>query len=238
MGQMPFPCMDFPEATEANKNGLVAIGGDLSAGRLLTAYSKGIFPWYEDPYPVLWWSPDPRMVLYPENIKVSDSLRRRIRNGSCEIRIDTVFEQVIRRCATVSDRSTEGSWITPAMTDAYINLHEKGYAHSFETWNNGVLAGGLYGVSLGKAFFGESMFFLQPDASKIALIYLCRLMQHLGFHFIDVQQETTHLKSMGAIAIPRKNFLEILKNALQFETIQRKWTTFGCQNKFLNNPTL
>lgn len=227
--------LNFPNAEEADENGLVAVGGDLSTERLLLAYANGIFPWYELPYPVLWWSPDPRMVLFPEKIKISDSLRRRLKKQSCELRIDTAFGEVIHQCASSGGRSRQGTWITPEMIEAYMLLHKMGYAHSFEIWSNGTLSGGLYGVSLGKAFFGESMFHLEPDASKIALVYLAHLMQHLKFHFIDVQQETSHMQSMGAVVIPRKDFLRSLENALNYNTIKGKWTKFGCGNELLKN---
>jgi len=142
---------------------------------------------------------------------------------------------VIHHCASSGGRSRQGTWITPEMIEAYMLLHKMGYAHSFEIWSNGTLSGGLYGVSLGKAFFGESMFHLEPDASKIALVYLAQLMQHLKFHFIDVQQETSHMQSMGAVVIPRKDFLRSLENALNYNTIKGKWTKFGCGNELLKN---
>lgn len=223
----------FPNPEEADENGLVAIGGDLEAGRLLKAYESGIFPWYEDPYPILWWSPDPRMILYPDEIRISDSLRRRLRNRKYKVRIDTEFVKVLHHCARSGQRSKQGTWITPEMINAYIRLHEMGLAHSFETYENGKLTGGLYGLSLGKSFFGESMFFFEPDASKVALVYLARLMEHMGFHFIDVQQETAHLKSMGAVTVSRKEFLLILKKSLSHETTKGNWSIFGCQNELL-----
>ncbi|MBE0662007.1 MAG: leucyl/phenylalanyl-tRNA--protein transferase [Bacteroidales bacterium] len=217
----------FTDVTEADEDGLLAIGGDLSSERLLLAYAKGIFPWYEEPYPVLWWSPDPRMILFPEDIIISHSLRQRLNKKKFEVRIDTAFEEVIKRCAENGHRSDMGTWITPEMIEAYSELHFKGYAHSFETWNDNELVGGLYGVSLGRAFFGESMFHQKTDASKIALVFLTRLMKQLNFHFIDVQQETSHLKSMGAKSLARAKFLDLLNQALKFETIRGKWTKFG-----------
>jgi leucyl/phenylalanyl-tRNA---protein transferase len=226
----------FADVTEANEEGLLAIGGDLSSERLLTAYAKGIFPWYEEPYPVLWWSPDPRMVLFPEDIVISHSLRQRLRKAILEVRIDTAFDEVIKHCAENGQRSDSGTWITKPMIRAYIKLHNEGYAHSVETWIDTELVGGLYGVSLGRAFFGESMFHQKTDASKVALVFLCRLMKHLNFHFIDVQQETTHLKSMGAKSLARTEFLELLDKALMFETIKGKWTKFGHElNKIKNH---
>lgn len=229
------PINNFPDVEEANEEGLLAMGGDLSAARLLLAYSSGIFPWYQDPYPVLWWSPDPRMILYPKDIRITNSLRQRLKKIPYEIKVDTAFDSVIRRCATSGDRKREGTWITSEMIEAYGRLHNEGYAHSFETWRDGRLIGGLYGVSLGHAFIGESMFYLEPDASKVALVYLAALLDKLGFAFIDVQQETDHLKSMGAISIPRTEFIKLLKVALQAETIKGKWTNFGGRNElFLN----
>lgn len=224
---------NFPDVEEANEEGLLAIGGDLSATRLLLAYSSGIFPWYQDPYPVLWWSPDPRMILYPKDIRITNSLRQRLKKTPYEIKIDTAFDAVIRHCATSGDRKREGTWITSEMIEAYGQLHNEGYAHSFETWLDGRLIGGLYGVSLGQAFFGESMFYLEPDASKVALVYLAAILDELGFAFIDVQQETHHLKSMGAISIPRTEFINMLKVALQAETIKKKWTNFDGHNELL-----
>lgn len=217
----------FADVTEADEDGLLAIGGDLTSDRLLLAYSKGIFPWYEEPYPVLWWSPDPRMILLPEEIVISHSLRQRLNKKIFEVRIDTVFDKVIKRCAENGLRSKTGTWITGAMIEAYNKLHTEGYAHSVETWIDNELVGGLYGVSLGRAFFGESMFHQETDASKVALVFLARLMKQLNFHFIDVQQETAHLKSMGAKSMARTEFLILLKKALVFETIRGRWTKFG-----------
>jgi leucyl/phenylalanyl-tRNA---protein transferase len=225
----------FPDVEEANEEGLLAMGGDLSTARLLLAYSNGIFPWYHEPYPVLWWSPDPRMILYPKDIRITNSLRQRLRKTPYELKVDTDFDSVIRRCAASGDRKREGTWITSEMIEAYEELHNEGYAHSFETWLDGRLIGGLYGVSLGRAFFGESMFYLEPDASKVALVFLAALLNELGFKFIDVQQETDHLKSMGAISIPRSEFIKLLKVALQAETIKGKWTNFGGRNELLLN---
>lgn len=219
----------FPDPREADKEGLLAIGGDLSTERLLLAYSNGIFPWYEEGYPILWWSPDPRMVLFPDEIRISHSLKQRLRNGGYEISFDTAFEEVIRNCALASGRQEEGTWITMDMIKAYITLHNLNLAHSVETWKEGQLVGGLYGVSLGRAFFGESMFHKMTDASKVALVYLARLMVQLKFIMIDVQQETEHLKRMGARTIPRDKFLKLLQEAMKYETLQEKWTKFGLQ---------
>lgn len=215
--------ISFPHPSHADKDGLLAIGGDLSAERLLFAYSQGIFPWFDADSPILWWSPDPRMVLIPGEFKKSKSLVQSIRRKNYEVRFDEDFRRVIKYCAVTGSREEEGTWITPEMIEAYIMLHELGYAHSVETYMDGRLAGGLYGVSLGKAFFGESMFFLQRDASKVALAALVDRTKEWGFHFIDAQQRTEHLRSLGARAIARSSFLKMLEHALTYPTITGKW---------------
>jgi leucyl/phenylalanyl-tRNA--protein transferase len=215
--------ISFPHPSHADKDGLLAIGGDLSAERLLFAYSQGIFPWFDADSPILWWSPDPRMVLIPGEFKKSKSLVQSIRRKNYEVRFDEDFRNVIKYCAVTGSREEEGTWITREMIDAYTKLHELGYAHSVETYMDGRLAGGLYGVSLGKAFFGESMFFLQRDASKVALAALVDRTKEWGFHFIDAQQRTEHLRSLGARAIARSSFLKMLEYALTFPTITGKW---------------
>jgi leucyl/phenylalanyl-tRNA--protein transferase len=213
----------FPHPSLANKEGLLAIGGDLSVPRLLLAYESGIFPWYDEETPILWWSPDPRMILLPVNFKRSKSLRMIMNKGVFEVRFDTCFGEVIRHCARVPRAGQEGTWITREMVRAYTALHREGYAHSVETFRDGRLVGGLYGVSLGKAFFGESMFFHERDASKVALSALVDRLTGWGFHFIDAQQETGHLRSLGARPAGRDIFLEMLNNALRHETIREKW---------------
>lgn len=219
---MPFQ-YQFPDPRTAEADGLLAVGGDLSVESLLTAYTQGIFPWYGENSPILWWSPDPRLVLFPTSFKVSDSLNQRIRSGKYVVKTDSNFSDVINLCATVYRKGQKGTWLTPEMIEAYIRLHEAGYAHSFETWKDGDLVGGLYGVSLGKAFFGESMFHLVPDASKIALHALVKWCLDYDFHFIDAQQSTSHLKSLGAEEITRPRFLKLLKNALKYNTIKGPW---------------
>ena len=186
------------------------MGGDLSPARLLLAYSQGIFPWYSDPSPILWWSPDPRLVLFPDEIKISRSLRRVIKKQVFAITIDGAFGEVIRSCAGVRDET----WITREMIEAYLALHDLGYAHSFETWHAGRLVGGLYGIALGRAFFGESMFSVMSDASKVALVHLVDFVAGLGFEFIDCQTATAHLKRLGAREISRKQFLDRLRTVL------------------------
>ena len=199
----------FPHPSLADPGGLLAIGGDLSTRRLLLAYAHGIFPWYSDPSPILWWSPDPRMVLFPDEFKISHSLRRVLRKHVFTVTIDEAFGDVIRACA----RTRMQTWITDEMIDAYTCLYELGYAHSFETWQAGRLVGGLYGVALGRAFFGESMFSTMSDASKVALVRLVQFAINAGVEFIDCQTTTEHLKRLGAREVPRPEFLDRLRRA-------------------------
>jgi leucyl/phenylalanyl-tRNA--protein transferase len=213
----------FPDPRTADSDGLLAAGGDLSIESLVTAYSQGIFPWYDKRSPILWWSPDPRLVLFPSRFKMSDSLKQRLRSGKYEVRIDSDFETVIGYCAETRRKGQRGTWITEEMKKAYIILHHEGFAHSFETWYEGKIAGGLYGVSLGRAFFGESMFHLKTDASKIALAALVKWSLDHEFRFIDAQQSTSHLKSLGAEEIHRNDFLEMLAEAIRFPTLKGKW---------------
>jgi leucyl/phenylalanyl-tRNA--protein transferase len=213
----------FPDPATAEHDGLLAVGGDLSIESLITAYSMGIFPWFNEESPILWWSPDPRMVLFPDKFTVSDSLKQSLRSGRYTVKIDNDFHAVISRCASVKRKGQSGTWITDEMKEAYMMLHKAGYAHSFETWYGDELAGGLYGVSLGRAFFGESMFYSMRDASKIAFQTLVQWCIQHSFHFIDAQQSTSHLKSMGAEEINRTEFLRILKEALKFETLRGNW---------------
>jgi len=213
----------FPEPSLAGEDGLLAAGGTLDTEVLLEAYSRGIFPWYSADSPILWWSPDPRMILFPENFKVSKSLSQAIRNTDYQVRMDTAFAEVIQHCAKQPRPGQEGTWITQAMIDAYIGLHEQGYAHSVEVFGKGGLAGGLYGVSLGRAFFGESMFHLERDASKIAFHYLVDFARLHDFDFIDAQQSTNHMKSLGAEEVSREKFLVFLEKSLEKSTIRGKW---------------
>lgn len=197
----------FPPVERAlsEPNGLLALGGDLSPARLLAAYRRGVFPWYSEGQPVLWWSPDPRAVFYPEAIHVSRSLGKRLRQGRFEVRVDTAFDAVVRACAAPRARQ-EGTWISGEMADAYGTLHRLGAAHSVEAWRGGELVGGLYGVALGEVFFGESMFSRERDASKVTLVALSRL----GFRLIDAQVPSEHLARLGAVEIPRARFLSHL----------------------------
>ena len=201
-----FPPLESALSEPDGPNGLLAAGGDLSPERLLAAYAQGIFPWFSRGDPILWWSPDPRMVLLPDEIIIRSSLAKVLRNRPYEIRIDSAFAEVMAGCAAPRSDGQRGTWIVPEIQAAYQRLHELGYAHSIETWIDGQLAGGLYGVALGRAFFGESMFSRHKDASKIALAHLCVLLQQKGFGIIDCQMETSHLASLGARPIPRSEF--------------------------------
>lgn len=215
----------FPNPEEAEPDGLIAIGGDLSPERLVNAYCCGIFPWYNEGEPLLWWSLDPRMVLYPDELRVSKSLRRVVRSGKYEVRIDTAFEQTMRNCGSV-DRTAQGqtgTWITEAMVAAYVKLHTMGLAHSFETYCQGQMVGGLYGVSLGPFFFGESMFHTMTDASKVALVRLVEFCKAHQFRLIDAQQETPHLASMGARPIPRSEYLPLLNEITAQNSLIGNW---------------
>ncbi len=205
----------FPPVELASPEGLLAIGGDLRAERLLEAYYHGIFPWYNEDQPILWWSPDPRAVLFPYKLKVSRSLKRTLRKNRFTVTLDQRFRDVMRACAeSPRRRSTGGTWITPEMLEAYCRLQELGYAHSCEAWLDGQLAGGLYGVAVGAAFFGESMFNRATDASKVAFVHLVRQLQRWGYLLIDCQLPSAHLRSLGAEEIPRRSFLRWLDTAL------------------------
>jgi leucyl/phenylalanyl-tRNA--protein transferase len=205
------PADYFPPAAAALRepNGLLAAGGDLEPKRLLAAYRRGIFPWYEQGQPILWWSPDPRSVLRPGEVKVSRSLRRSLIKGGFELRIDTAFAAVIAACAAPRHYGG-GTWITPDMAAAYTTLHRLGWAHSFETWHEGRLAGGLYGVAIGRVFFGESMFTRVTDASKVALVKMADYLRERSFELIDCQVPNAHVTSLGATTMPRAEFVSLL----------------------------
>ncbi|QLZ68797.1 leucyl/phenylalanyl-tRNA--protein transferase [Legionella sp. PC1000] len=211
----------FPNPETSDDQGLLFIGGDLSPQRLLQAYKQGIFPWYEPGTPILWWSPNPRLILIPNEFKVSRSLQKSLKK-SFRFTIDTAFKQVITACATRAER-INNTWITEEMIEAYTRLHTMGYAHSFEIWYENELVGGLYGISLGHAFFGESMFHKITNASKIAFYYLCKTMVDWNFDFIDCQIPTNHLQSLGAKVIERKEFLHLLSQSLEHPTKQGQW---------------
>ena len=213
----------FPPPDYADPSGLLAVGGDLSKERLLEAYRLGIFPWYSDDQPLLWWSPDPRLVLDLKDFMISRSLRKTLKKAIFQVTFDHAFEQVIQACAVVPRTAQNGTWITEEMQEAYINLHGLGYAHSVESWFGGELVGGLYGVSLGKAFFGESMFHLKTDASKVALATLVEKLKSWDFHFIDSQMTTEHMIRLGAKELPRRIFLKRLQLALRQPTKRGRW---------------
>jgi leucyl/phenylalanyl-tRNA--protein transferase len=203
----------FPDPDLAEEDGLLAVGGDLSPARLLLAYSIGVFPWFNEGDPILWWSPDPRCVVLRGEEHIPRSTLRKLRRGDFEIRMDTAFEAVMRACAEPRE-GQDGTWISEAMVEAYVALHKAGYAHSIETWQGGELVGGLYGISLGAAFFGESMFARVPDASKAAFAALCEKAWGWGFHFIDAQVPTAHLERLGARMIRRDEFRRRLRAAM------------------------
>lgn len=213
----------FPPADYAEPNGLLAVGGDLSSARLLLAYRMGIFPWYAEGQPILWWSPDPRLILEPVEFHISRSLRRTLRRRLFHVTFDRVFADVIETCASTPREGQSGTWITPAMKEAYIRLHRSGFAHSVESWFEGELAGGLYGVSLGRCFFAESMFHRKTDASKVALAGLVERLRTWEFEFIDSQMTTGHMIRLGAKEIPRRAFLKRLEAALRHPTQKGNW---------------
>ena len=213
----------FPPPDLASREGLLAVGGDLSQERLIQAYSMGIFPWFSETDPILWWSPDPRLVLYPDELRVSRSLQKTINQSLFQITMDQAFERVINACARVRRKHGEGTWIVPAMISAYCRLHANGYAHSVEAWQNDALVGGLYGVSLGKCFFGESMFTHVTNASKVAFVALVKHLKALSFDLIDCQVTTGHLISFGAREIPRDVFLNQLRKTLERPSLKGNW---------------
>ncbi len=214
----------FPSPELAESSGLLAVGGDLSEARLLRAYSMGIFPWYSHRDPILWWSPDPRLVLFPDKLKISRSLKQTMRKKMFTVTLDRAFDKVISSCARVHGRADGETWITGDMREAYIGLHDAGYAHSVEVWCDEQLVGGLYGVSLGSAFFGESMFTKKNNASKVALVTLAQQLVKWNFSFMDCQLATPHLKRFGAQEIPRTQFLTLLESALLRPVKKGKWT--------------
>jgi len=217
----------FPDVEESTEEGIVAVGGDLSVERLILAYSKGIFPWYSsDKSPILWWSPDPRFVLFPENLIVSKSMRPYFNQNKFQVTWDQNFEDIIINCQKIDREDQPGTWITSKMLASYIQLHKNGYAHSVEVWLGNELVGGLYGISLGKVFFGESMFAKVSNASKFGFISLVKQLKQKGFLLIDCQQETKHLESLGAAAIKRKDFIEFLNNNDIEETYLGSWENY------------
>lgn len=212
----------FPPVELATKEGIIAVGGDLSPQRLLAAYRQGIFPWYSDPDPILWWSPDPRLILFPHELIVSKSMRKILSKGAFKVTCDTCFRDVMLGCRKPR-KYGPGTWITDDILDAYCRLHEIGYAHSVESWQQGRLVGGLYGVSLGSVFIGESMFFKVSNASKVAFIKFVQRLGEIGFTFIDCQVYTAHLASFGAKTITRHEYLKLLRQCLQHKTRCGNW---------------
>lgn len=210
----------FPHPSNADNDGLLAFGGDLSLKRLILAYSNAIFPWYSEDSPILWWSPDPRFVLFPKKIKISSSMKKFIKKSNFNVTFDTAFKDVIDNCGKL--REEDGTWILPEMKKAYYHLHLKGLAHSVEVWNGDKLVGGLYGVSIGKCFFGESMFSIESNASKFGFIKLTEYLIKNNFIIIDCQVYTKHLESLGAESISRIQFLEIISKGFEFQTMQYK----------------
>ena len=204
--------LKFPPVEDANAEGLLAVGCDLSIERLMLAYKSGIFPWFNEGSLILWWSPDPRMVLFPEKIRISKSMRKVLKGKRFKLTKNTCFKEVIKQCSLVKREGQDGTWITSKMRDAYINLHESGFATSYEVWEDNKLAGGLYGIDLGHIFCGESMFSLSSNASKFAFIKLAEELQQKQYHLIDCQLYTSHLESLGAEEISREKFIEFLKD--------------------------
>jgi len=221
----PYDPADFPDVALAlrDPDGLLAVGGDLSVERLLAAYQRGIFPWYSGDQPILWWSPDPRSVLFPDKLHVSRSLRKVLRKQEYKITFDTAFAEVIRACSQPR-AGDPGTWITDEMQQAYIRLHQAGYAHSIEIWLNGKLVGGLYGIAIGKVFFGESMFSRVTDASKVAFVFLVRQLQRWQFGVIDCQIQSAHLDQFGAELIPRSEFTMLLNQFCNQTGLGGLWT--------------
>jgi leucyl/phenylalanyl-tRNA---protein transferase len=223
--------LSFPDPRQGDDEGLIALGGDLSPQRLLFAYSIGLFPWFNDDEPILWWSPNPRFVLYPKDLVVAKSMRPYFNQQKFRVTFDTCFDRIIKECGEKRRKDTQevGTWITEDIIAAYTYLHLLGYAHSVEVWEGETLVGGLYGLSLGKVFYGESMFAHQPNASKFGFITLVKKLEAKGFHLIDCQQKTQHLMSLGAIGISRDVFME------QIETWVREETQIGSWTEWLNN---
>lgn len=212
----------FPPIQLTSESGILAIGGDLSPGRLLEAYRQGIFPWYSEGDPIIWWSPDPRFVLFLDEIKISRSMKKVLRQGVFKITYDNTFREVVGLCQKAR-RKQKGTWITDEMLEAYCTLHTLGFAHSAEAWHEGKLVGGIYGISLGRCYFGESMFSLMNNASKAALVSLVYKLKELEFNFLDCQVHTAHLQSLGARYISRTEFARLLTEGLGRETLRGNW---------------
>ncbi|WP_020589830.1 leucyl/phenylalanyl-tRNA--protein transferase [Desulfobacter curvatus] len=232
--------IEFPPAWLARPDGLLCIGGDLCPKRLILAYRSGVFPWFSNSEPILWWSPDPRLILFPSRIRVSKSLKKTIRKNCFSIRINTAFEQTIVACSQPRQDKPEGTWLVDEMIDAYITLHKMGIAHSVEAWQEDRLVGGLYGICLGKTFFGESMFSLVSNASKVALVALAQELHSQGFGMIDCQVTSGHLLRMGAQEITRDLFLDILNHGVDLKVPDSLWQSGRYllpQSKTDSNPS-
>lgn len=225
------PNAKFPDLANRYDSGVIAFGGDLSITRLLEAYTKGIFPWYDANSPILWHSPMERCIFFIDAFKTSDSLKQKLKKGAFTFTIDRSFKEIMTYCAVIKRKGETGTWIFNETVDAYVNLHKHGYAHSLEVWQNGKLAGGLFGVSLGKAFFGESMFHLVTDASKAAMHFLFDLLKLMDFHFVDAQMKTDHLMSLGASLLPRADYLELLHYTLKHDSIIGNWNEYIRANR-------
>ena|SRR5690554_922536 len=221
--QLSRETLAFPPASHANPDGLLAVGGLLREDWLLKAYSVGLFPWYNPGEDILWWSPDPRYVLLPQDVNIQKSMHRYLNNPELEFRLDTAFEQVINMCANISRKGEMGTWISDEMKVAYTKLHNLGMAHSAEIWKGERLVGGLYGVSIGSVFFGESMFTIEQNMSKLALIRICKWLEERHFLMIDCQVYSRHIVSMGAVPVARSQFLEALEIGLKSQTLRGKW---------------
>lgn len=213
----------FPSVENASKRGIVALGGDLCPERLINAYASGIFPWFNEGEPFIWWSLDPRMVMKPSELIVSHSLKKTLKDNIFTVKFDTNFIKVINSCKNTKRSGQSGTWITNEMTEAYIKMHHLGFAHSVETYFENELVGGLYGISIGNVFFGESMFHTKTDASKVAFYHLCQFLIKNDFELIDAQQETNHLKSLGAYTIPRKEFINLLNKLVKVPSLLGNW---------------
>lgn len=216
--------ISFPHPETAHDSGILAIGGDLSTKRLLLAYQYGIFPWYNEGEPIVWWHPDPRFVLFPTEVKIAKSMRAYFNQGRYTVTFDQQFDTVIRKCGTARDRKYEGTWISEEIVESYSYLHEIGYAHSVEVWEGDRLVGGLYGIAIGKVFYGESMYSDAPNASKVALITLARTLERRGYVLIDCQIANPHLESMGGRHIPRRAFLAYMSENVLRPADNGKWT--------------
>jgi leucyl/phenylalanyl-tRNA--protein transferase len=232
VGEPEFPYLtenerfEFPPADTASSEGILAVGGNLSPGMLLSAYTQGIFPWFSKGEPILWWNPDPRFVVFPDEVHASASMKKILKQGRFELRMDTSFREVITACSSAKRPGQRGTWITRGMINAYSKMHELGYAHCAEAWAGGKLAGGLYGISLGRIFFGESMFSHVSNASKAAFLFLISVLKDRGFGLIDSQVYTGHVASLGGREIPRAQYLRLLSELLEYDTLKGSWRNF------------